>query len=266
LSILSFSAFFRFSVLRFWEMIGDVPHDALVSLASTLTTRRLLTLRLVARPMLSAVSDALARRAIIISPPEYTLRALLAFPAALFSRSLTPESCTLSLCVGDEGRCVDDDLEFVHALTTTHVFSRVGATRLEITNVGPNVTPVSIKRIASIVRTLPRLTEAWLADIRLPSHMLGAIRDATTLRVVDVALEGVDSAHVCSTIAALGELRSLRVRCTLRDARPLDGLRDIALVLRGMPNVSEVDIDVRHAHDWTCSYGTHTTLTWTQIQ
>jgi hypothetical protein len=238
-------------------MIGDVPHDALVSLASTLKTRRLLTLRLVARPMLSAVSDALARRAIVISPPEYTLRALLAFPA-LFSRSLTPEACTLCLCVGDEGRCVDDDIEFVQALATTHVFSRVGATRLEITNVGPNVTPVSIERIASIVRTLPRLTEAWLAGIRLPSLMLGAIRDATTLRVVDVALEGVDSAHVCSTIAALGELRALRVRCTMRDARPIDGLRDIALVLRGMPNVNEVDIDVRHAHNWASSCGTLT--------
>ena len=196
-------------------MLQNMPPDMVASVASTLTLPRLLVLRLVARSVLSAVSDVvLARRTTVISPPEYTIRALCAFPMRLFERLAAPEACKLSLCVGDEGRSVEEDIEFVYALATTPIFARVGATMLEITNVGPNLTALSLDRLETIVRILPRLTEAWLADIKLRPSMLGALSTATTLRVIDVALEGVESKHVCSSIAPLRELRAIRVRCT----------------------------------------------------
>jgi hypothetical protein len=172
---------------------------------------------------------------------------------------VAPEACTLSLCVGDEAPSADAEIEFLYALATANLFSRVRASRLEIANSGPNVMPVSLDRLELIVRTLPRLKEAWLANITLRPAMLSAMRASATLRVIDVALEGVESKEVCSTLAALGELRAIRVRCTLLDARPLDGLQDIASALRGMPSVMEADFDVRHARDPTSACGEITT-------
>ena len=240
-------------------MLLNVPCDVMAKIARILTTSKLLALRLIGRSILPPVCEVLSRRGVVISPPEYTIQALRAFPNTLFLRSVAPEACTLNLCVDDEARSADAEIEFLYALATANIFSRVGATRLEIANMGTNLMPVSLDRLELIVSTLPRLKEARLADITLRPSVLSAIRTSRTLRVIDVALEGVESKEVCSTIAALGDLRAIRVRCILLDARPLDGMRDIASALRGMPSVMEVDFDVRHARDPTSACGEITT-------
>ena len=240
------------------KMLVDIPCDLMPMVGETLTFSELLTLRLVSRSMLAAVKAIRARgpaRTLCISPPEYSTQTLRAIPRLFLARvcsrfAVEPSQCTLSLCVGCSGaQSLSRDVEFVLSLATAapRDFADVGATRLEITNVGPNVSPETIARLEKIVRELPRLTELWLADIVLPALMLGALREATSLRVLDVKLEGVEIACLCSTIAAMKELRALRLCCSFVDQSTDHALRELARTLGSLRNIMEVDMDVQRA-------------------
>lgn len=239
-------------------MLVAIPCDLMTMVGATLTFSELLTLRLASRSMLAAVKAIRARghvTTLCISPPEYTSRALRDLPCLFFARmcsrlAIEPSQCALNLCVGCSGaESTAQDVEFVLSLATEFplIFAHVGTTRLEITNVGPSVSHETVARIARIVRELPRLTELWLADIALPALMLDALRTATSLRILDVKLERIEITSLCSTIAAMRELRALRLCCSFVDKSAADALRELARTIGSIRNITEVDMDVQRA-------------------
>ena len=177
------------------------------------------------------------------------------------SFGVLPERCTLRLRAGRFAGSAGDNDEIERFLAIAPVLPPELATTLEIAE-DASVSHQSIEHIVRLASVLPRLTELRIGGLVLsaehserllsavsgPLGPLGPLAKPTALLVLDVCLRCNDLRQLISTLAALTELRALRlcVACHMPYAsgEPADAAWSLTHAVLAMPRLLEFELAV----------------------
>ena len=245
-------------------ILGDMPCELAAKCTEALPLDARLSARLTSTWMLVA---ARSEAPLVLSPPRWAhseetpLLEQLRRVCARFG--VLPERCTLRLRAGRFAGSAGDNDALERFLAIAPVLPPELATTLEIADA--SVSNQSIESIVHLAGVLPRLTELRIGGLVLsaehsdrllsavsgplvPLGPLGPLAKPTELLVLDVCLRCNDLRRLEWALAALTELRALRlwVACHMPYAsgEPADAAWSLTNAVLAMPQLAQFELAV----------------------
>lgn len=249
-------------------ILGDMPCELAAKCTESLPLDARLSARLTSTWMLVA---ARSEAPLVLSPPRWALWAQHSEETPLLEQlrrvcarfGVLPERCTLRLRAGrfaGSAGVSNANNEIERFLAIAPVLPPELATTLEIADV--SVSNQSIESIVRLAGVLPRLTELRIGGLVLsaehsdrllsavsgPLGPLGPLAKPTELLVLDVCLRCNDLRRLEWALAALTELRALRlwVACHMPYAsgEPAEAALSLTHAVLAMPRLCEFELAV----------------------